>query len=97
MVLGHITWQIPIQKSKTFSYISGIGEYEFLIDNNGDAEANYTVISLRKDSSHSNDTSSHRYMQNVGHFTARNDDELPVNIAYCLNYICNSVSYIFFI
>ena len=38
------------------------------IDSNGDAEANYTVVALREDSS--NNSLFDRSMQTVGHFEA---------------------------
>lgn len=56
--------------------IVGICDYNFYIDENGDAEANYTVVSLQPDQS---GTEYDHSMQSIGYFWD-SGDVLPVNI-----------------
>jgi len=56
---------------------AGIQGHRIYIDEDGDAEANYTVVALLTDNRQSNPEMAGKSLQPIGHFTLRQHD-IPV-------------------
>jgi len=62
----------------------GIQGHRIYIDEDGDAEANYTVVALQTDERQSDPEMAGKSLQPIGHFTLRQQDIPVSSVVACL-------------